>query len=188
MASAFDLDAAMLMGDVLEVMDVDGEEEASNGGGIIPDGFAFGPPGVAIGAAATGFRLTLDVYDTDLEFVEVVGDADAGVSARPSPAASPLTAVESLPEAALSEEEASRGCAVCMDCFASGQLVAPLPCRHCFHGDCIRPWLAIRNTCPVCRRHVRTDDDPGYEQRMARRAIVLAPVEHHQDASTQVSS
>ncbi|XP_006647002.2 uncharacterized protein LOC102721136 [Oryza brachyantha] len=198
MVSAFDLDTARLIGGILEediqvVMGADGvqeeeeEEEAGNGGGIMPNGFEFGSPRVI--TAAAGFRMMVDAYDTDIyddfEFVEMLGgqagDADAGVSTRPS-LASQLT-VESLPEAALSEEEASRGCAVCMDCFASGQLVALLPCKHYFHGDCIWPWLVIRNTCPVCRHQVRTDD-PEYEQRMAWRVIVLAPVEH-QDASIQ---
>ncbi|KAG8058333.1 hypothetical protein GUJ93_ZPchr0002g26372 [Zizania palustris] len=109
-----------------------------------------------------------------------------GITTRPFPAS--RIAVDSLPEATLSEEEASRGCAVCKDCFASGQLVASLPCKHFFHGDCIWPWLAISNTCPVCRRQLRVDD-PDYQQRMARRVIVLVPLQHHHEApAPQVSS
>uniref|UniRef100_A0A0D9YNL0 RING-type domain-containing protein n=1 Tax=Oryza glumipatula TaxID=40148 RepID=A0A0D9YNL0_9ORYZ len=195
MVSAFDLDTAMAIGGILEdiheVMGADEvreevvveEEEAGNGGGIMPNGFEFGPPPRAISGTAAGFRMMVDADDTDsddFQFVEVLGggqvrEAGAGMSMRPSRASQLV--VESLPEATLSEEEASRGCAVCKDCFASGQIVALLPCKHYFHGDCIWPWLAIRTTCPVCRHQVRTEDD-DYEQRMARRVIVLAAVEH----------
>ncbi|KAK1615677.1 hypothetical protein QYE76_021194 [Lolium multiflorum] len=82
-------------------------------------------------------------------------------------------AVESLPEAALDEEEAARGCAVCKDVFASGQRVVRLPCKHYFHGDCIWPWLAIRSTCPMCRHQLPTDDA---ESRLAPQLGALVPV------------
>lgn len=40
-------------------------------------------------------------------------------------------------------------CAVCLEpCTAD---VAELRCRHAFHADCIRPWLATGGSCPVCR-------------------------------------
>ncbi|KAF0935511.1 hypothetical protein E2562_034302 [Oryza meyeriana var. granulata] len=197
MVSAFDLDTATVMGDFLgdlqvvmggeEVGEEEEEDAAGNGGGIMPNEFEFGPPRVISGTAVgVGFRMMVDADDTDSDdftFVEMLGGqvgeagtgAGAGATTRPSPASQLV--VESLPEATLSEEEASRGCAVCKDCFASGQLVAMLPCKHYFHGECIWPWLAIRNTCPVCRYQVRTDE-AEYEQRMARRVTVLAAVEH----------
>uniref|UniRef100_A0A0E0JWN6 RING-type domain-containing protein n=1 Tax=Oryza punctata TaxID=4537 RepID=A0A0E0JWN6_ORYPU len=185
MVSAFDLDTAMAVGGILEdihgVREEEEEETAGYGGGIMPNGFGFGPERV-ISGTAVGFRMMVDADDTDsddFQFVGVLGgqagEAGAGMSTRPSRASQLV--VESLLEATLGEEEASRGCAVCKDCFVSGQLVALLPCKHYFHGDCIWPWLAIRNTCPVCRHQVRTDDD-DYEQHMARRVIVLAAVEH----------
>ncbi len=32
-------------------------------------------------------------------------------------------------------------CTVCHDAFETGGEVVELPCRHCFHEDCILPWL-----------------------------------------------
>ena len=29
-----------------------------------------------------------------------------------------------------------------------------LPCGHCYHAECVDPWLLRSNTCPVCRSNV----------------------------------
>ncbi|PWA92520.1 zinc finger, RING/FYVE/PHD-type [Artemisia annua] len=49
-------------------------------------------------------------------------------------------------------------CAVCKDGILVEEKVMELPCRHLYHGECIVPWLSIRNTCPVCRFELPTDD------------------------------
>lgn len=80
--------------------------------------------------------------------------------------------VESLPLVELSKEELegkSVACAICKDEILLEEKVRRLPCSHCYHGDCILPWLSIRNTCPVCRFELPTDD-PDYEQRKVHRA------------------
>ncbi|XP_051197164.1 uncharacterized protein [Lolium perenne] len=106
-------------------------------------------------------------YDTDY-------DDDDEYEQHRQPAS--RAAVESLPEAALDEEEAARGCAVCKDVFAPGQRVVRLPCKHYFHGDCICPWLAIRSTCPMCRYQLPTDDA---ESRQAPQLGALVPAARH---------
>ncbi|XP_042479631.1 E3 ubiquitin ligase BIG BROTHER-related-like [Macadamia integrifolia] len=60
-------------------------------------------------------------------------------------------------------------CAVCKDEISTKEEAKRLPCSHHYHGDCIIPWLNIRNTCPVCRFELPTDD-PDYEQRRIRRS------------------
>ena len=47
--------------------------------------------------------------------------------------------------------KAGEPCTVCHDDFVAGITVVELPCLHCFHEDCILPWLETHNTCPVCR-------------------------------------
>ncbi|KAL5213426.1 hypothetical protein ABZP36_024273 [Zizania latifolia] len=82
------------------------------------------------------------------------------------------TAVEGLPTVVVAEADAARGdtqCAVCKDGIKSAERARRLPCAHLYHDGCILPWLAIRNTCPLCRHELPTDD-PEYEKWKARRA------------------
>ena len=34
-------------------------------------------------------------------------------------------------------------CSVCMEAFTLNETVKQLPCQHCFHNDCIMPWLEL---------------------------------------------
>ncbi|KAK7300742.1 hypothetical protein RJT34_11591 [Clitoria ternatea] len=63
------------------------------------------------------------------------------------------TAVESLAEIVINETHMATEshCAVCKERFELGTLVREIPCKHIYHSECILPWLAIRNSCPVCR-------------------------------------
>ncbi len=47
-------------------------------------------------------------------------------------------------------------CVVCQDMIRVGDSMIELPCNslHCFHPNCIRPWLRRRRTCPSCRAMV----------------------------------
>ncbi|KAL2241620.1 UNVERIFIED_CONTAM: E3 ubiquitin-protein ligase RING1-like protein [Sesamum indicum] len=81
--------------------------------------------------------------------------------------------VENLPSVVLTKEEIEENnnvvvCAVCKDEFAVGDKVTRMPCCHLYHGECILPWLSIRNTCPVCRYQLPTDD-ADYEKRRSER-------------------
>ncbi|WVZ73854.1 hypothetical protein U9M48_022112 [Paspalum notatum var. saurae] len=80
-------------------------------------------------------------------------------------------AVEALPTVVVAEADAARGdaqCAVCKDGVQAGERARRLPCAHLYHDGCILPWLDIRNTCPLCRHELPTDD-PEYEKWKARR-------------------
>jgi hypothetical protein len=45
-------------------------------------------------------------------------------------------------------------CSVCLEPFCQGEEVAwsrELKCQHCFHSECLVPWLMKHGECPVCR-------------------------------------
>ncbi|KAK1428103.1 hypothetical protein QVD17_16931 [Tagetes erecta] len=49
-------------------------------------------------------------------------------------------------------------CVICKDDLCVGGVVNRLPCGHVYHPSCIVPWLNARNTCPLCRYELPTDD------------------------------
>ncbi|XP_015063692.1 E3 ubiquitin ligase BIG BROTHER-related-like isoform X2 [Solanum pennellii] len=80
--------------------------------------------------------------------------------------------LENLPLVVVSDEHlkgSNAACAVCKDEILSTEKVTRLPCSHYYHCDCIMPWLNIRNTCPVCRHELPTDN-ADYERENGRSA------------------
>lgn len=70
-------------------------------------------------------------------------------------------AIDSLPTIEIDESHvaAESHCAVCMETFESGATAREMPCKHIYHPDCILPWLALRNSCPVCRHELPSDNN-----------------------------
>ncbi|XP_041465687.1 E3 ubiquitin-protein ligase RNF115-like isoform X2 [Lytechinus variegatus] len=50
--------------------------------------------------------------------------------------------------------EQSADCPVCMEAFKCDEKAKRLPCSHFFHPKCIKTWLEMHNTCPVCRKPI----------------------------------
>ncbi|XP_068432432.1 E3 ubiquitin-protein ligase RNF139 [Clinocottus analis] len=48
-------------------------------------------------------------------------------------------------------------CAICYQEFAVSARVTP--CSHYFHALCLRKWLYIQDTCPMCHQRVYVEDD-----------------------------
>ena len=118
-----------------------------------------------------GFGLDDDygAYTDDEQYTEYAalfaqfGEDDNPIQGRP-PASKAV--VENLESILITEgsENDNVICAVCKDEMNVGETAKQLPCYHQYHEDCIMPWLGIRNTCPVCRHELPTDD-PAYELR-----------------------
>ncbi|XP_075004405.1 RING finger protein 145-like isoform X5 [Calonectris borealis] len=43
---------------------------------------------------------------------------------------------------------------VCAICFQDMQVAVVTPCSHFFHAACLRKWLYVQDTCPMCHQQV----------------------------------
>lgn len=68
-------------------------------------------------------------------------------------------AIDSLPTIEIDQVhlELESHCAVCKEPFELGTSVREMPCKHIYHEECILPWLALHNSCPVCRHELPAD-------------------------------
>lgn len=42
-------------------------------------------------------------------------------------------------------------CGICQRLISERDAKMTTPCGHCFHFQCLRPWMASHSTCPMCR-------------------------------------
>ncbi|KAH9124839.1 hypothetical protein LEN26_001290 [Aphanomyces euteiches] len=54
-------------------------------------------------------------------------------------------------EASIDVRKNARECVICQVDVEVGAEVVRMPCQHVFHTECIKQWLKIRNSCPICR-------------------------------------
>lgn len=123
------------------------------------------PPSAPAGANE-GF-----VYTSDREAYEVLVAVGDGLFLTNKPPAA-RSVVKALPSAIVAAGEEGEGeeCSVCKDGVVAGERVKMMPCSHRYHEDCILPWLEVRNSCPLCRFELPTDN-PKYETWKAGRAM-----------------
>nr|XP_004512213.2 E3 ubiquitin-protein ligase MBR2-like isoform X1 [Cicer arietinum] len=43
-------------------------------------------------------------------------------------------------------------CTICQEDYVDGERIGRLDCRHIYHLDCIKQWLAVKNVCPICKQ------------------------------------
>ncbi|XP_021736626.1 uncharacterized protein LOC110703184 [Chenopodium quinoa] len=130
-----------------------------------------------------------EVYDMDFNvdmYEAILGEVEERMNEwRGSPPAAD-SVIDNLPSVLLSCEGLGEGevvCAICKDEVSGEDVVKQLPCLHYYHWDCIVPWLKMRNTCPVCRHELPTDD-AEYEYRKREREMEEGlNVDAHEDLS-----
>ncbi|PKA61918.1 E3 ubiquitin-protein ligase RING1 [Apostasia shenzhenica] len=109
------------------------------------------PPSMSEFLMGSGFERLLD----QLAQIEINGFTGRGFDHPPASKA----AIESMPTIQITAIHVGTDChcAVCTEPFELGTEVREMPCKHIYHQDCIFPWLALRNSCPVCRHEMPTD-------------------------------
>lgn len=105
------------------------------------------------------------------ELLQNLAESD-GSARRGAPPAS-KSAISSLLTVDIKSEEEVLACAICKDGVLVGETARKLPCGHGYHGDCIVPWLNSRNSCPVCRFELPTDD-PEYEEERKKSLVPIS--------------
>ncbi|XP_023286132.1 RING finger protein 145-like [Seriola lalandi dorsalis] len=61
--------------------------------------------------------------------------------------------INSLPKATAQQLQQHND--VCSICFQEMSSAVITSCRHFFHGNCLRKWLYVQDTCPMCHQTVR---------------------------------
>lgn len=116
-----------------------------------------------------------DEYNYTTEYDMLFGQFPENESMTGKPPAA-KDVVKNLPLVVFSEEDLQKNdliCAVCKEDMSVCQNARQLPCNHRYHGDCILPWLGIRNTCPVCRYELPTDDAEYESRKRDQRAALV---------------
>ncbi|XP_054721615.1 protein TRC8 homolog [Uloborus diversus] len=59
--------------------------------------------------------------------------------------------IQFLPEATPDQLKSKNNCAICFQELNTARVTK---CNHLFHGVCIRKWLNVQATCPLCHTHL----------------------------------
>ena len=111
------------------------------------------------------------------------GAADDGRDDAASVAASDASSSQECPHGGwlgkrhVAAEDAC--CCVCLGRYSPGSAVTELPpCEHHFHSSCIRTWLRVNASCPLCKARVgpaaQAEDSNGEEDEATAREAYLA--------------
>jgi len=67
--------------------------------------------------------------------------------------------IEAMRSVEIVGNENNEECVICLEEWEAGQMAKEMPCKHRFHGNCIKKWLEIHGSCPICRYKMPVDDD-----------------------------
>uniref|UniRef100_A0A8C8ELM4 RING finger protein 145 n=1 Tax=Oncorhynchus tshawytscha TaxID=74940 RepID=A0A8C8ELM4_ONCTS len=70
-----------------------------------------------------------------------------------------VTKIKSLPTASdLQLEQYNDICAICYQDMKSAVIT---PCSHFFHAGCLKKWLYVQETCPLCHKQLKSQSQPA---------------------------
>ncbi|KAK1416743.1 hypothetical protein QVD17_25859 [Tagetes erecta] len=103
-------------------------------------------------------RLDIDhmSYEELLALGEQIGSAGSGLSSefilehlKTRIFASSKSSSE--PEDASSADQEHNSCVICQTNYDDEEHIGVLDCGHEYHVDCVKKWLTVKNTCPICK-------------------------------------
>ncbi|KAI8557822.1 hypothetical protein RHMOL_Rhmol04G0040300 [Rhododendron molle] len=97
-------------------------------------------------------RLDIDhmSYEELLALGEQIGHVTTGLSEETILSHLKTRTYMNLEEATCTDEETDF-CVVCQTDYKNQEKVGTLDCGHEYHVDCVKRWLLIKNTCPICK-------------------------------------
>ena len=45
-------------------------------------------------------------------------------------------------------------CSICCEEPKENDKITTLPCKHHYHENCVKKWLKMHNSCPICRKKI----------------------------------
>ncbi|KAI9259409.1 hypothetical protein BDA99DRAFT_560847 [Phascolomyces articulosus] len=58
------------------------------------------------------------------------------------------------------DTEVETECIICQEAFGVDTELMKMPCKHEYHSKCIRHWLSVSTTCPMCRSSLPANEQP----------------------------
>ncbi|WJX25645.1 RING-type E3 ubiquitin transferase [Trifolium repens] len=52
------------------------------------------------------------------------------------------------------KHQIDKKCTICQEEYELDDELGRLKCKHCYHFQCIKQWLVLKNFCPVCKQEV----------------------------------
>lgn len=125
--------------------------------------------GISLGTVNNGtLNNFLQAHHNDRQFdnfINIIMNLENSLCGNPP--ANPR-AIEKLKREKVTEELKEKyealTCNICLDKYNVNDVVITLDCQHEFHEKCILEWLKLRNTCPVCRYEMESNNE-NYERR-----------------------
>mmetsp|Transcript_9339 Transcript_9339/g.16383 ORF Transcript_9339/g.16383 Transcript_9339/m.16383 type:complete len:240 (+) Transcript_9339:1833-2552(+) len=93
-----------------------------------------------------------------------------------------------LDELTVSKGETRQGesCAICMQDYECDTEVAELECKHAFCKSCVSKWLAMQNSCPLCREKVEESASAKVEKHQEYAHLDEMPQERQTEESGSI--
>ncbi|KAK1283862.1 E3 ubiquitin-protein ligase RING1-like [Acorus calamus] len=117
-----------------------------------------------------GAAQMMSLEDLLTRLAEAASMAETGRKGPPPASKASIAAMEEVEAAAVAEGEE---CPVCLEGLAEEEAepARAMPCKHRFHGECIRKWLEMHGSCPVCRFQMPAEEEKEGTKKAAEEAV-----------------